>query len=156
MAAVLRLLRGRFGRSLRDEWSAAGRLWGHAPLVAPTFSRDAAGIFSSSQHSRHGGIFVERTLEPPTHALLLTEFACDAPGNLAGPRGKSSLAARKLPKICLQRVDSHRPGARVSSVNGLRILIAQRSSSMLHCFPNSSLRKSQVNDDVSLRTRTTR
>ena len=121
MAVVLWLFRRRFGRSLRDEWAAAARVWGDAPLVAATFSRNAAGIFSSSQYSWHGGIFVERALDSSTDALLLAELAGDAPRNLAGPPGKSSFAARKLPQVCLQRINCHWPGARASVVFGFVI-----------------------------------
>src|SRR5215469_697164 len=121
MAVVLWLFRRRFGRSLRDEWAAAGRVWGDAPLVAATFSRNAAGIFSSSQYSWHGGIFVEGTLDSPTHALLPAELAGDAPCNLAGSSGEPPFAARKLPQICLQRIDCHWPGAHASGVIGLGI-----------------------------------
>ena len=45
--------RSAWGR-IWDEWASAGDLWGDAPLVGATFSRDAAGLFSAGERDRDG------------------------------------------------------------------------------------------------------
>src|ERR1700677_3157884 len=107
MALGLRVLCGRARRSVWDEWAAAGDLWGYAPLVRTTFSRDVARIFSAREHCGHGWLLVGGIVGSGGDALLFAVPACVVAGNLAGQSGESSYAWREFSSICLFRIDGH-------------------------------------------------
>ena len=77
MATGMWILCRSAGRSLRHEWSAAGHLRSHAPLVRATFPGDSARIFSASQHHWHGWLLARRTMDSGRDALLSAFTAGD-------------------------------------------------------------------------------
>src|ERR1700728_349920 len=108
MAFSLRILRWGSRRGIRNERSAARRLWRHAALVGATLPRHAARIFSACQHHRHGRLLARRDLDFRRYPLLFALAAAHPAGRVPGQSHQSSPAWRCFSKIYLSQPGRNR------------------------------------------------
>ena len=87
---------GDTGRGLRHERTAAGDVWGFAPLAAGKLPRHSAGIFSSRERSRHGGLLVGRSVDAGCEPLLPVVIAGGAAGDFLGRLINRRMNARQF------------------------------------------------------------
>src|SRR5215469_1779948 len=116
MAVCVRTVCGYSRRRLRNERSAAGDLRIDAAVVGTAVSCDAAGVLSSREPHRHGGVSGDGPMGACRDAVLLAIAAARDSGDLAGPMGEPSSGGGHVLEILLRGSRGDR-GASVDAGN---------------------------------------
>ncbi len=108
VGVAVRLRRRSAGRRVRHERSASGDLRFAAQVVAATFSRDVAGLFSAGELGGHGRLLAGGAVDSCGQPVLFDFSASRVTGDLSRAGNQSSPGGAPVLVVCSRRADRGR------------------------------------------------